>query len=105
MGAEFIRKHYGPWWGAPAFAAAGWVGYTRVQSHNHYWRDVIGGAVVGIASNYDFDTLDTPLGELSFGPAAFAAMSDTPVGDDASGLDAPAAAMPSVPGLRFELRF
>lgn len=105
MGAEFIRKHYGQGWGAPAYVAAGWVGYTRVQSHNHYWRDVIGGALVGVASNFDFDAIDTPIGQLSFGPAAFAPLDAAWPGDDASRIDIPTQQAPSIPGLRFELRF
>jgi hypothetical protein len=69
MGAEFIRKHYGLGWGIPAYGAAAWVGYSRVESRKHYWRDVVGGALVGIAANYDLPELDTPLGQLSLGPA------------------------------------
>ncbi|WP_206362839.1 phosphatase PAP2 family protein [Stenotrophobium rhamnosiphilum] len=68
MGAEFIRKEYGPWWGLPAYGAASWVGYTRVKSHNHYWRDVIGGAALGVLSNYDFGSIKTKNGTLSFTP-------------------------------------
>ncbi len=68
MGAEFIRKEFGPWWGAPAYGAAAWVGYTRVRSHNHYWRDVIGGAALGILSNYDFGSIETSAGTLSISP-------------------------------------
>lgn len=66
MGAEFIRKEYGWWWGGPAFAAATWVGYTRVESRNHYWRDVLGGAIVGILSNHDLGS-DAVQGEFSGG--------------------------------------
>lgn len=105
MGAEFIRKQYGNAWGAPAYAAASWVGYTRVESHNHYWRDVIGGAVVGVVSNYDFDHIDTPIGEISFGPATFVPdFSAWPGQDDPLG-GAPLRLPPPVPGLRFALRF
>jgi hypothetical protein len=68
MGAEFIRKEFGPWWGVPAYGAASWVGYTRVKSHNHYWRDVIGGAALGILSNYDFGSIKTRSGTLSISP-------------------------------------
>lgn len=105
MGAEFIRKEYGNAWGAPAYAAASWVGYTRVQSHNHYWRDVIGGAIVGIASNYDFSHIDTAMGELSVAPTSFVAdLSGVPGQDDPLG-GAPVDMPRPVPGLRFELRF
>lgn len=66
MGAEFIRKEYGWWWGAPAYAAASWVGYTRVESNNHYWRDVLGGAALGVLSNHDYGSGLTH-GELAGG--------------------------------------
>lgn len=105
MGAEFIRKEYGQWWGAPAYAAASWVGYTRLDAHQHYWRDVLAGAVIGIASNHDFDSIETQFGTLRFGPALFDAggthdaAQDEPLGGTVREAWRPAA------GLRFELRF
>lgn len=105
MGAEFIRKHYGGWWSAPAYLAASWVGYTRVESHNHYWGDVLGGALVGIAANYDFDGIDTPLGRLNFGPATFSPGFGGWLGQEALLTNAPIDLPHPVPGLRFELRF
>ncbi|MGD9842992.1 MAG: phosphatase PAP2 family protein [Steroidobacteraceae bacterium] len=68
MGAEFIRKNYGVGWGFPAYAAASWVGYSRVESNKHYTRDVIAGALIGIVANYDLDKIETPLGQLTIGP-------------------------------------
>jgi len=68
MGAEFIRKEYGNGWGLPAYAVAGWVGYSRVESGNHYWRDVLGGALIGIAANHDFHGFHTRHGDVSIGP-------------------------------------
>jgi len=53
MGAEFIRKQYGWYAGAPAYLAASYVGWTRQQSRNHYSRDVFAGALIGILSNHD----------------------------------------------------
>ncbi len=105
MGAEFIRKQHGNWWGAPAYVAASWVGYTRVESHNHYWYDVLGGALVGIASNYDFDDIDTPLGQLSFGPAAFSSDPGAWFNRSESETTPSTYLAPPIPGLRFELRF
>lgn len=105
MGAEFIRKHYGELWGAPAYLAASWVGYTRVESHNHYWRDVIAGAALGIACNYDFDDIDTPVGALSLGVQSFTPGAGRSGFDD-NGID-PAARddLPVFVGLRLQLRF
>lgn len=53
-GAEFIRKEYGWKWAAPAYAAAGFVGWSRVESKQHYVHDVLAGAALGILANHDF---------------------------------------------------
>ncbi|HEY0975571.1 MAG TPA: phosphatase PAP2 family protein [Solimonas sp.] len=105
MGAEFIRKEYGLWWGVPAYAAASWVGYTRVQSKNHYWRDVLAGALIGIASNHDFSDIGTGFGKWSVSPTLMSPtemqwvrpdpLDSLPVGDNV---------LP-VPGVRLEWRF
>jgi membrane-associated phospholipid phosphatase len=50
--AEFLRRRYGWCWGTPAYALACFVGYSRVESHQHYGRDVAAGALIGIASSY-----------------------------------------------------
>ncbi len=50
--AEFLRKRYGWSYGLPAYAAATFVGYSRVESGEHYTHDVIAGAVIGVASSY-----------------------------------------------------
>lgn len=52
--AEFLRKRYGWKFGIPAYAAASFVAYSRVESRNHYYYDVMGGAAVGILSSYIF---------------------------------------------------
>jgi len=52
--AEFLRKRYGWWWGAPAYAAASWVAYSRVDAGAHRAEDVIAGAAIGIVSSYIF---------------------------------------------------
>lgn len=106
MGAEFIRKQYGLKWGIPAYATAAWVGYSRVESHNHYWRDVVAGALIGVASNYDFGKFETPLGQLSVAPALLVTTrpSASTVGSAVS-TSAFHAAPVITPGLRIELRF
>lgn len=40
-GAAFLGERYGWKWGAPAYAAAAFVAYTRVDEDKHHWRDVI----------------------------------------------------------------
>lgn len=52
--AEFIRKRYGWDYGVPAYALATVVGYSRVESNQHYTRDVLAGATIGILSSYFF---------------------------------------------------
>lgn len=54
--AEFIRKRYGWEYGVPAYLAATFVAYSRVESRDHYAHDVIAGAVIGIVSSYVFTT-------------------------------------------------
>lgn len=48
--AEFIRKRYGWEYGVPAYAAASFVAYSRVESNQHHPHDVIAGAAIGILS-------------------------------------------------------
>jgi membrane-associated phospholipid phosphatase len=52
--AEFMRKRYGLEYGIPAYAAASFVAYSRVESREHYAHDVIAGAGIGILSSYIF---------------------------------------------------
>ena len=52
--AEFIRKRYGWEYGLPAYAAALFVAYSRVEARKHYAHDVIAGAAIGIGSSYLF---------------------------------------------------
>jgi membrane-associated phospholipid phosphatase len=57
-GASFIQKRYGWAYGAPAYALAGFVAYSRVEGLNdrHDPWDVLGGAAVAIGSTYLFTT-------------------------------------------------
>lgn len=95
-GAEFIRKEYGWAWGAPAYAAAGFVGWSRVATEDHWWHDVLAGAAIGVLSNHDFSELRTDWGGLSVKPALFRSNAVAP-----AAAEVPRAA----PGLRLELRF
>lgn len=52
--AEFIRKRYGWDYGLPAYLAATFVGFSRVESEQHYFHDVLAGAALGIGSSYLF---------------------------------------------------
>ena len=52
--AEFMRKRYGWEYGIPAYAAASFVAYSRVEAREHYAHDVVAGAAIGIVSSYIF---------------------------------------------------
>ncbi|MBU1437693.1 MAG: phosphatase PAP2 family protein [Gammaproteobacteria bacterium] len=54
--AAFVYYRYGWKYALPAAVAAGYVGYSRVESKAHYSRDVVAGAALGIASSYFFTT-------------------------------------------------
>jgi len=52
--AEFMRKRYGWEYGIPAYVAATFVGYSRVESRQHYTWDAVAGGAIGIGSSYLF---------------------------------------------------
>jgi membrane-associated phospholipid phosphatase len=45
--ASFLQIRYGWNYGLPAYAMAGFVGYSRVEAKKHHWGDVLAGAVLG----------------------------------------------------------
>lgn len=49
-GAAFMQERYGWRWGAPAYAAASWVAWSRVESGAHRWRDVLAGCALAAAA-------------------------------------------------------
>lgn len=50
--AAFIHMRYGIKQSLPAYAVASFVGWSRLQSHNHSAQQVIVGALFGIAGSY-----------------------------------------------------
>lgn len=44
--AAFLQDRYGWKYGLPAYALVGYVGWVRVDTDHHKWRDVIAGAAV-----------------------------------------------------------
>lgn len=52
--ATFIQQRYGWKYSIPSYIAATFVGYSRVQSDNHYNVDVFAGAAIGMLSSYYF---------------------------------------------------
>jgi membrane-associated PAP2 superfamily phosphatase len=57
-GAAFAQQRYGWKYGIPAYAIAGFVGYSRMAGINerHDGWDVLGGIIVGVGSSYLFTT-------------------------------------------------
>jgi membrane-associated phospholipid phosphatase len=53
-GAAFLQRRYGWACGLPAYAAAAFVGYSRVEAKRHWTSDVIAGGAIGIAGNLVF---------------------------------------------------
>jgi len=53
-GAAFLQRRYGWSYGVPAYAAATFVAWSRVESKRHYASDVIAGGAIGIAGNLVF---------------------------------------------------
>ena len=53
-GAAFLQMRYGWAFGIPAYAAASYVAYSRVEAKRHYTSDVVAGAAIGIATNLLF---------------------------------------------------
>lgn len=50
--AAVLHNHFGWKVGAPAYAVASFVGWTRVRDGQHWVSDVVFGAAVGLASGY-----------------------------------------------------
>jgi membrane-associated phospholipid phosphatase len=53
-GAAFIQQRYGWAYGIPAYLAASFVGYSRIESKNHHFGDVVAGAAIGVIPNLIF---------------------------------------------------
>jgi hypothetical protein len=69
-GAEFIRKQYGIGWAAPAYLAAGFVAWSRVEARRHHTHDVLAGAAIGILANHDFWQGRTRFASVTLAPAS-----------------------------------
>jgi len=52
--ASYLQFRYGWRYGIPAFLAAAFVGYSRVEADEHWTKDVLGGAAIGIVSGWIF---------------------------------------------------
>ncbi len=52
QGAAYLQFRYGWRYGVPAYLAGGVVGYSRVESQRHYWRDVVAGTLLATGIQY-----------------------------------------------------
>lgn len=91
--AEFVRKEYGWTWGMPAYLAAGFAGYSRIEAKEHWTQDVLAGAAIGILSNHDVAEFHG----WRIAPGFMGVRRQTASGDEAT---------PGVaPGLNVEMKF
>jgi len=49
--AQFLWQRYGWQYGVPAYAAAAFVGYSRVDAKKHHWWDVATSAAISLGYN------------------------------------------------------
>jgi membrane-associated phospholipid phosphatase len=50
--ADYLWGRYGWEWGVPAYAAAMFAGYSRVETKKHHWYDVAASSAIALAFNY-----------------------------------------------------
>ena len=60
VSAAYVHNRYGWEWAVPMYGLAAATAYTRVSSGNHFSKDVVGGALIGIGSAF---LLTHPLGK------------------------------------------
>jgi hypothetical protein len=63
--AQFLQERYGWKYGVPAYAAAAYVSWVRVDTHHHHWRDIAAGGLVGFGVSALFVT---PIGAVHMAP-------------------------------------
>jgi membrane-associated phospholipid phosphatase len=68
QGAAHLQFRYGYKYGIPAYLLTGVVGYSRVDSEHHYWRDVIAGAALATGIQYGIEKAGISLTNLFIAP-------------------------------------
>jgi len=56
QGASFIHRRYGFKYSIPAYLAAGYTAFSRIDADRHDGYDILVGAIIGIGSTYLFTT-------------------------------------------------
>ena len=54
VSAAYVDQRYGHEWGLPMYGLATLTAYSRVATHHHFVKDVLGGAAIGVGSAYLF---------------------------------------------------
>jgi membrane-associated phospholipid phosphatase len=54
--AQFLWDRYGWEYGVPAYAVAGYVGWTRIDAKKHHWHDVAASAGIAFVASKIFTT-------------------------------------------------
>lgn len=87
-GAAFLHSRYGAQWGIPAYAAASFVGASRIHGNRHYADDVVAGAGIAFLTNQFFVSEYTPDGvNLSAVPLKDGMMISMSLTNEAFGYD------------------
>ncbi len=68
QGATFLQMRYGLKYGLPAYAAASFVGYSRVRGKYHYWHDVAAGAILAYSTQYVITEMGYNMTSLMISP-------------------------------------
>jgi len=68
--AQFLWDRYGWEYGVPAYLAAGFVGYSRVDAKKHHWWDVATSAGIAFAFGKLIDTEYRPSSKFDYHVAA-----------------------------------
>lgn len=68
--AGFVQRRYGWKFGAPAYALATYVGWSRTYAKKHDWWDVVAGAAIGAGSAYIFTRPFAQKHNLSIAPVS-----------------------------------
>jgi len=63
--ADYLWDRYGWRYGVPAYAAAMFVGYSRVNAKKHHWYDVAASSAIAFGFNYAFVTRYRPTDRYS----------------------------------------
>ena len=50
--ADYLWRRYGWQYGVPAYAAAAFVGYSRVEAKKHHWWDVLASSAIAFGYNW-----------------------------------------------------